>query len=92
MTGENVIEVEVERMGEARSRRERDLLAVEEPLEIRLHHIRHGQPARTTVSVTMRTPAQRTELRIERVVELAGDHLLPLGRHGTPLSARRRRM
>jgi FdhD protein len=62
VTGENVIEVEVERMGEARSRRERDLLAVEEPLEIRLHHIRHGQPARTTVSVTMRTPGNDVEL------------------------------
>jgi FdhD protein len=40
----------------------RDLLAVEEPLEIRLDADVAGRPLRKTISVTMRTPGHDTEL------------------------------
>jgi len=59
-----VIEVAVQRIaGTARSRG-RDLLAVEEPLEIRLEH--GAGPARTqrSITVTMRTPGSDVELAV----------------------------
>ena len=53
----------VERMHAAGvSAHERDVLAVEEPLEIRLDWTTDGQPVRATISVTMRTPGHDAEL------------------------------
>jgi FdhD protein len=43
---------------------ERDLLAVEEPLEIRLDAADAAQSSRATVSVTMRTPGHDAELAV----------------------------
>lgn len=39
-----------------------DQLAIEEPLEIRLEYWVNEQPHRKSVSITMRTPGQDTEL------------------------------
>ncbi len=43
---------------------ERDMLAVEEPLEIRLEADVSGGPVRKTISVTMRTPGHDAELAV----------------------------
>jgi FdhD protein len=57
------IDVMVERMHAAGvSAPERDVLAVEEPLEIRLDATAADQPVRKTISVTMRTPGHDAEL------------------------------
>jgi FdhD protein len=57
------VEVTVQRVHAAgMSASARDLLAVEEPLEIRLDAESAGQLVRQTISVTMRTPGQDTEL------------------------------
>jgi FdhD protein len=60
---EATIDVMVERIHAAGvSASQRDVLAVEEPLEIRLDAEGANGPARTTVSVTMRTPGHDGEL------------------------------
>src|SRR5690349_21489839 len=59
-------EVDVERVGapgaEGGRAAARDLLAVEEPLEIRLHAEVNGEKVRRPISVTMRTPGDDTDL------------------------------
>ena len=50
-------EVAVERAGAHATHATLDLLAVEEPLEIRISWDEAGEPRLTTVAVTMRTPA-----------------------------------
>jgi hypothetical protein len=49
--------VRVCRVSDDGSTRQSDLLAVEEPLEVRLGHALGERRVRTSVSVTMRTPA-----------------------------------
>jgi FdhD protein len=62
---EATIDVMVERMHAAgASVPERDVLAVEEPLEIRLDATVGNGPVRRTVAVTMRTPGHDTELAV----------------------------
>jgi FdhD protein len=62
---EATIDVTVERMHTAGvSGREHDVLAVEEPLEIRLVAVVRGQPIGKTVAVTMRTPGHDAELAL----------------------------
>ena len=59
------IDVTVERMrAGGASAPDRDVLAVEEPLEIRLETGAGQAPARRTISVTMRTPGHDAELAI----------------------------
>lgn len=43
-------------------RSERDVLAVEEPLEVRVGFARNGKPAHQAISITMRTPGNDFEL------------------------------
>lgn len=65
MTQHATIDVLVERMQDARrSIPARDVLAVEEPLEIRLETNLHGRPTGKTISVTMRTPGHDAELAV----------------------------
>ena len=56
------IEVDVERTRGTDAHAARDVLAVEEPLEIRLHAEVDGRLVRRTVSVTMRTPGDDASL------------------------------
>ncbi len=58
------VEVPVERVTDAGRTAARDLLAVEEPLEIRIHAEVDGQKVRRPVSVTMRTPGDDRELAV----------------------------
>ena len=55
-------EVAVERAGAHATHATLDLLAVEEPLEIRISWDEAGEPRLTTVAVTMRTPDNDAEL------------------------------
>jgi len=62
---ESTIDVMVERMHAASvSARERDVLAVEEPLEIQLEAPMADRPVPVTISVTMRTPGHDAELAV----------------------------
>src|SRR5438105_1798352 len=56
--------VRVCRISEAGSTFQRDLLAVEEPLEVRLGCDVGGRRVRTAVSITMRTPGHDRELAV----------------------------
>jgi FdhD protein len=59
------VEVNVERMYAADlCAPERDVLAVEEPLEIQLEAVTGGNAIRKTISVTMRTPGHDVELAV----------------------------
>jgi FdhD protein len=58
----SVVNVDVERVDDRGQHAERDVLAVEEPLEIRLHLEVDGRLVRRTVSVTMRTPGDDPSL------------------------------
>ena len=49
-------------LNDARGRARIDLVAVEEPLEIRLRHRRDDQPDERSISITMRTPGADREL------------------------------
>ncbi|MEO7521017.1 MAG: formate dehydrogenase accessory sulfurtransferase FdhD, partial [Gemmatimonas sp.] len=55
-------EVNVERVDSNGRSHVRDILAVEEPLEIRLHFEADGRLVRKTVSITMRTPGDDANL------------------------------
>jgi FdhD protein len=59
---QGVKRVEVERSGGMNHGYAVDLLAVEEPLEIRVQWLLDGQPRVDTVAITMRTPGQDEEL------------------------------
>jgi FdhD protein len=61
-SGAATIEVDVERARGTDTHAGRDVLAVEEPLEIRLHVEVDGRLVRRTVSVTMRTPGDDESL------------------------------
>ena len=61
---QRVIEVAVERMGDTARSPGRDLLAVEEPLEIRLEHGAWSARTRRSLTVTMRTPGSDVELAV----------------------------
>ena len=54
--------VVVDRVRGAETARERDAVAVEEPLEIRLVYERDGQRVEQSISITMRTPGDDFEL------------------------------
>jgi FdhD protein len=61
---QRVIEVAVERVDGKEPSPERDVLAVEEPLEIRVGYGRPTARTRRSVTVTMRTPGNDVELAI----------------------------
>ena len=56
------VDVEIRRFGQEGPTSDRDQLAVEEPLEIRLEVETDGRLLRRTVSITMRTPGDDAEL------------------------------
>ncbi len=62
LLGTSIVEVPVQRVAGGAARRQADLIAVEEPLEIRLAY--HGAAGRTLLplSVTMRTPGHDVDL------------------------------
>ncbi len=55
-------DVRVVRYGQGRTAEARDVVAMEEPLEIRLGFSWRGRPAQKSLSVTMRTPGDEREL------------------------------
>jgi FdhD protein len=59
---QSTVEMPVARLLDGRDERASDLVAVEEPLEIRLQFERDGVLERRTVSITMRTPGDDAEL------------------------------
>jgi FdhD protein len=59
---QSTVEIPVARLSDGRDEFESDLVAVEEPLEIRLQFDRDGVLERRTVSITMRTPGNDAEL------------------------------
>src|SRR3989442_10990272 len=61
---QRVVEVSVQRIDGAASSRGRDVLAVEEPLEIRLHYGAGAGRTRRSITVTMRTPGCDVELAV----------------------------
>ena len=61
---QSVVEVAVQRVGDDQSSRGHDLLAVEEPLEIRLVHGPVANRVRRSITVTMRTPGRDVELAV----------------------------
>jgi FdhD protein len=92
---QRMIEVEVQRVGGAAGTRSCDLLAVEEPLEIRLAEGPAPPPASRSLAVTMRTPGHDAELAAgflfsEGLVREPGDVLSirPCGRAVGPLELR----
>jgi FdhD protein len=61
---QSAVEVTVQRVGDDRASRGRDLLAVEEPLEIRLVYGPARNRMRRSLTVTMRTPGRDVELAV----------------------------
>src|SRR5262249_8638008 len=59
---QSMVEVTVQRVGDDRASRGRALLAVEEPLEIRLVYGPARHRVRRSITVTMRTPGRDVEL------------------------------
>jgi FdhD protein len=59
-----VASVEVHRVSQSESQIETDVLAVEEPLEIRIACTMNGQRVHRPISVTMRTPGDDAELAV----------------------------
>ena len=62
MTEQRVVEVAVQRIARTTGSHDRDLLAVEEPLEIRLEYGPRRARTRRSITVTMRTPGSDVEL------------------------------
>ena len=62
--GQSIVEVPVERVNGGISRSEADLIAVEEPLEIRLGYEAASERTVRPLSVTMRTPGHDVELAV----------------------------
>jgi len=61
---QSAVEVAVQRVGDDQTSRGRDLLAVEEPLEIRLVYGPARNRVRRSITVTMRTPGRDVELAV----------------------------
>ncbi len=59
---QSVVQVDVQRVADHTERSDRDLLAVEEPLEIRLAYQQDGHREQKSISITMRTPGHDFEL------------------------------
>ena len=64
MADRNTVEAIVRKVRPGEDQKEKDILAVEEPLEIRLAYDRHGVSVQRSVSVTMRTPGNDSELAV----------------------------
>ena len=62
LTQPNLRRVHLHKVQGDRTQQEKDFLAVEEPLEIRLAFEREGEPVVRSISVTMRTPGEDFEL------------------------------
>lgn len=62
--GTRIVEVPVQRVNGVESCAESDLVAVEEPLEIRLVHDEAGERVHTRIVVTMRTPGHDVDLAL----------------------------
>jgi FdhD protein len=60
----SAVQVAVQRVGDDQTSRGRDLLAVEEPLEIRLVYGPAANRVRRSITVTMRTPGRDVELAV----------------------------
>jgi hypothetical protein len=61
---QSMVEVAVQRVGDDQISRGPDLLAVEEPLEIRLVYGPAADRVRRSITVTMRTPGRDVELAV----------------------------
>lgn len=64
MADRNTVEAIVRKVRPGKDQKEKDILAVEEPLEIRLAYDRNGVPVQRSISVTMRTPGNDSELAV----------------------------
>ena len=64
MADRNTVETIVRKVRPGKDQKEKDILAVEEPLEIRLAYDRNGVPVQRSISVTMRTPGNDSELAV----------------------------
>ncbi len=78
LTEQRVVEVAVQRMNGSAGSQDRDLLAVEEPLEIRLRYGTAEERRSRSITVTMRTPGSDIELAAgflfaEGLVQCPGD-------------------
>jgi len=62
LTEQRVVEVAVQRMNGSAGSQDRDLLAVEEPLEIRLRYGTAEERRSRSITVSMRTPGSDIEL------------------------------
>jgi FdhD protein len=74
----SIVHVPIKRAAADTVAEERDALAVEEPLEIRLEYASGGKRIHKTISVTMRTPGNDAELAVgflytEGIVKAAAD-------------------
>jgi FdhD protein len=92
---QRVVEVAVQRMNGSAESQDRDLLAVEEPLEIRLGYGTAEERRSRSITITMRTPGSDIELAVgflfaEGLVRDPGD--IEVIRHcGSPVGALRLR-
>src|SRR2546427_13027477 len=78
LTEQRVVEVAVQRMNGSAGSQDHDLLAVEEPLELRLGYGTTGERKSRSITVTMRTPGSDIELTAgflfaEGLVQCPGD-------------------
>lgn len=92
MLGQRIIEIPVQRVRKDATLAQHDVLAVEEPLEIRLEYVEAGERRRTNIAVTMRTPGNDVELALgflfsEGVLRRYGD--LAGVRHTGPTGGKR---
>ena len=62
MKSESTIEIHVSRYENGKLQERKDILAIEEPLEIKMKYFSNGLPVEKNISITMRTPGNDEEL------------------------------